>query len=121
MEIPSWVHQLFQSIDARDAEGFVAFLTEDAEFRYGSQPSVMGRTAVRDHVAGFFAGVAGLSHELRGFWWGDSERVCFVQGQVTYAMPGGASVSLPFLNLFRMQGDRIRHYLVYTDPTPLMG
>jgi ketosteroid isomerase-like protein len=121
MEIPSWVSRLFRAIDARDAEAFAAFLTDDAEFRYGSQPSVSGRDAVRGHVAGFFAGVDGLSHELRGFWWGEPEQVCFVQGQVTYALPGGASATLPFLNLFRMRGDRIRHYLVYTDPTPLLG
>jgi ketosteroid isomerase-like protein len=121
MEIPPWVNQLFQSIDAGDADAFAAFLSEDAEFRYGSQPSVRGRDAVRGHVAGFFAGLTGLSHELRGFWWGDPGRVCFVQGLVVYTLPGGGPVSLPFLNLFRMDGDRIGQYLVYTDPSPLIS
>lgn len=119
MEIPAWVRQLFHSIDARDAAAFADYLTEDGSFRYGSQPVVAGRDAVREHVAGFFAGLSGLSHELTGFWWGPARDTCFVQGEVTYHLPNAAVVTLPFLNLFHMRGTAIVDYLVYTDPTPL--
>lgn len=121
MDIPPWVERLFRGIDARDAEAFAAFLTEDVEFRYGSQPAVLGRAAVREHVAGFFSDLEGLSHELHGFWWGEAGKVCFIQGEVTYAMPGGGTVTLPFLNQFVFRGELIRRYLVYADPTPLGG
>lgn len=73
---------MFRAIDARDADAFVSFLSGDATFRYGNQPAVAGQAAVRDHVAGFFAGLSGLRHELQGFWWGEPGRVCFIQGQV---------------------------------------
>lgn len=119
MEIPSWVSQLFRSIDGKDAEAFAAFLTEDAEFRYGSQPAVLGRAAVREHIAGFFSSLEGLGHELRGFWWGEAGEVCFIQGEVTYALPGGSTVTLPFLNQFVLRAGRIHRYLIYADPTPL--
>lgn len=121
MDIPAWIRNLFAAIDARDAEAFAGFLTEQGLFRYGSQPPVAGRDAVRAHVAAFFAGLAGLRHEVQGFWWGEPGRTCFVQGQVNYTLPGGGQVSLPFLNLFHMQGERVAEYLVYADPTPMFG
>lgn len=119
MEIPDWVSRLFQTIDARDAAAFVSFLSEDGIFRYGSQPAVAGRAAVREYVAAFFAGMNGLSHELTGFWWGQTGNACFVQGEVTYHLLNAARVTVPFLNLLRMRDAAIVEYLVYTDPTPL--
>lgn len=121
MEIPSWVRQLFQSIDGKDADAFAAYLSDRAEFRYGSQPSVSGRGAVRDHVAGFFAGMAGLEHELLGFWWGVPDRLCFVQGEVTYTLADGRRLIMPFLNQFRMSDAGIERYLIYADPSPLLA
>ena len=119
MDIPAWVRQLFHSIDARDASAFAAYLAEDGTFRYGSQPAVVGNAAVREHVAAFFSGLNGLSHELTGFWWGAARDTCFVQGEVTYHLPNATQVTLPFLNLFHMRDMAIVDYLVYTDPTPL--
>lgn len=119
MTIPPWVQQVFRSIDARDATAFAAFLAEDAVFRYGSQPAVTGRAAVCDHVAGFFAGLEGLSHELLGFWWGEPDALCFIRGEVTYRLPGGVSATLPFLNQLQLRDGLATRYLIYTDPTPL--
>lgn len=119
MHIPDWVRQLFATIDAKDADAFAAFLAGDVQFRYGSQAVVPGREAVRGYVADFFAGLGGLSHELLGFWWGEANRVCFVQGQVTYTLANQRRVTVPFLNLFHMNGAEIAEYRIYTDPTPL--
>ncbi len=119
MTIPAWVTQLFHHIDRRDAAGFAAFLAEDGVFRYGSQAPVTGRAAVQIHVQGFFSGLVGLRHSLTGFWWGETDKICFVAGEVSYDLPDGRQVTLPFLNSFRMAGNLVDQYLVYTDPTPL--
>jgi limonene-1,2-epoxide hydrolase len=104
-----------------DAEAFLSFLTEDAVFVYGSQDPVKGRDAVRAYVAGFFATLERLEHTVEDEWAIDEERVAFVQGNVTYGLPNGRSVSIPFLNLFRLRDDKIAEYRVYVDPTPLAG
>ena len=119
MDMPEWIHRLFAGIDARDADAFASFLAEPVAFRYGSQPAVVGRAAVRLYVADFFAGLDGLSHELLGFWWGEPERVCFVRGDVTYRLADGRRVTLPFLNQIELSGAGITDYRVYADPTPL--
>lgn len=116
---PPWIDDLFAAIDRRDADAFAAFLTEDGRFRWGSRPVVEGRQAVRDFVAGFFADFEALSHRLTGTWDVPQRDALFVEGEVTYTLPGGARVSVPFLNRFRLDGDRVAEYLIYADPTPL--
>src|SRR5690606_9856500 len=107
---------LFQTIDAMDADAFVEWLTDDGFFVYGSSPAVEGKEAVREYVAGFFAGLETISHELLGEWEAGNE--AFVEGRVTYGFPGGGSASLRFLNKFERVGDKIRGYRIYIDPTP---
>jgi ketosteroid isomerase-like protein len=114
---PAWVEKLFASIDAMDPEAFVSFVTDDATFRYGSNPPTVGKPAIRDGVAAFFSTFKGLGHTLEGTW--THTDTVFVQGQVHYMRHDGSTVTLPFINCFRMQGDKIREYLIYVDPTPL--
>lgn len=111
--------KLFKTIDNKDAEGFCSFLTEDAVFAYGSQAPVAGRESIRDYVAGFFSTLEGLEHAIEESWQVDA--TAFVRGEVTYRLPGGKRLSLPFLNLLRLRGDRFSEYRVFIDPTPLSG
>ena len=117
MSLQDWYAGLFAAIDAMDANAFADYMTEDGIFRYGSNPPAEGKPAVRDAVAGFFSTLNGLSHELLGTWEADDVR--FIQGIVTYELTDGRSVLVHFLNLFRMEGDLVREYLVYTDPSPM--
>ena len=57
-----WWDGLFDSIDAKDTSRFVAYLTEDAEFRYGSGQPVAGRAAIGDAVDNFFSSIDSSEH-----------------------------------------------------------
>lgn len=116
---PAWIEGLFGSIDGMDADRFVSFLTNDAVFRYGSNPPVEGKAAVREAVAGVFSMFRALSHTIEGTW--AHPDAVFVQGTVHYTLHSGATVPLPFVDCFKMQGEKIREFLVYIDPTPLAG
>ena len=114
-----WISEVFTSIDQMEADKFVSFLTEDAVFRYGSSPAVVGESAIKAHVEHFFGMFGKLSHKLLGSW--NHSDAIFVQGEVTYTTHQGTDITLPFLNCFKMQGDKIKEYLIYIDPTPLAG
>jgi ketosteroid isomerase-like protein len=116
---PDWLLELFRTIDRRDAAGFTRHLTDDARFRYGSQPAVEGHEAIEAAVAAFLSGFRELRHELREVWEIPDRQTVFVQGEAAYTLPNGTRVELPFLNLFRLRGKLIVDYLVYADPTPL--
>jgi ketosteroid isomerase-like protein len=111
------ISQLFEAIDAKDADAFASFLTETAVFRYGSQQAVQGKEAIRGYVSAFFGSVEALRHQVIDTWEREDSMVC--QGVVTYTRGDGRDVSVPFTNILRFEGDLIRDYLVYVDPTPL--
>jgi hypothetical protein len=70
-------------------------------------------------VGQFFGMFKGLRHELLGSW--THPDVVLVRGEATYVKHDGSALTLPFLNCFKMRGEKIHEYLIYIDPTPLSG
>lgn len=112
-----WLHDLFSSIDRRDAAAFVEFLAPDAVFRFGSAPPVGGRGAIQDAVAAFFTTIAGCRHELERSWADTDTVVC--EGEVTYRRHDGSTITLPFANVFELRDRLIGRYSIYADVGPL--
>ncbi len=54
MDRKAWIKKLGETIGAKDSDGFANYFTEEGIFRFGNQPDVQGRKAVRDSVAQFF-------------------------------------------------------------------
>ena len=100
--------KLFVSIDAMDTEGFLGFIAHDGEFRFGSSPPVNGHAGIRTAVEGFFSSFAELRHELQRMVADGNSVVC--EGEVTYRRHDGSEITLPFANVFGLQGDRIKNY-----------
>ena len=117
MSQPAWLEKLFTTIDAKDTEGFVAFLTEDAVFRFGNGAPVQGKRAVGEAVAGFFAGVKSLRHTVRESW--SHPDAVVMHGDVTYTRHDGSQLSVPFANVFKVDGTLVREYLVFADVSAL--
>jgi ketosteroid isomerase-like protein len=113
MDIPS----LFASIDAKRTQQFLGFLTEDAVFRYGSNPRVVGRSAIELVVDQVFASIRSCSHRVLRVWEHPGSVIC--QGEVTYVRLDGRSIVLPFCNVFELRDERIARYEIYIDPGPL--
>jgi len=117
MEQQSWLNELFRKIDTKDTAGFLSFLTTDARFRFGNSPLLQGRQAIGEAVDAFFASIRGSQHRLLDIWSIDDAVIC--QGEVNYTRKDRSTVTLPFANIFRMQGRYIDEYLIYVDVTPL--
>ncbi len=115
---PAW-SELFGAVDARDAAAFAAFLAADGEFRFGNAPPVVGRDAVRDAVAGFFAAIGGCRHRLLRTWQSEGAVAC--EGEVTYTRRDGSQLTLPFANVFVLRGNEIASYRIYIDNAPLFA
>lgn len=116
---PPWVQQVFAAVDAGDARRFAAAFAEDGQFRFGNAPVVVGRRAVEDAVAGFFASIRGCRHHLSRFW--DGPGHCAMDGTVTYRRHDGRELTLPFANVFVMRGEAIAEYLIFVDVAPLFA
>ena len=117
MSETQWLDDLFATIDRKDADGFVAHLTEDGTFVFGNADPVRGRTAIRDLLAGFFGSIRGLRHDLREKWVVPGGAV--VTGRVTYTRHDGSTLEVPFADVFRMRGHLVHDYLIYVDASKL--
>ena len=113
----SWYEGILSAVDARDSARFVSYLTDDATFTWGAQEPVHGKAAVQQYVDAFLGMFRGTRHVLLETVESGETRVC--RGEVTYLMKDGRDVPSPFCNVFHMEGDRIRDYLIYLDPSPL--
>ncbi len=111
------IRDLLATVDRKDAEGFVEFLTGDACFRFGNAEAVTGRAAIRDAVAGFFDSIVSLSHHIERIWTAPDAVAC--HGEVTYVRHDGQEIRLPFADVFGMREGKIDEYLIYIDITPL--
>jgi len=113
----AWWESVFAVIDAGDSGGFVAFLTADAQFRFGNAPVVVGHEAIHAAVAGFFSAIASSRHRLLRTWNGAATAVC--EGEVAYTRHDGSVLSVPFANVFELRGDKIAAYRIYIDNSSL--
>lgn len=113
------VKGLFAAIDRMDAKAFASYLAPDGVFRMGSYPPVRGQAAAETFVEGFFKTLHHVRHEVTSTYEADGQT--FLEGTVTYGLPNGKEVSVPFLNRLRLEGDRATEYLIYLDPTPVVA
>ncbi len=111
------IRELFNEIDNKDTGAFIDYLTDDVHFRFGNMPVVEGKKHVGLAVQGFYDSIQSLSHDIDNIW--ENKDVVVCNGTVTYTRHDSGKLSVPFANIFRMDGDRIREYLIYADISEL--
>lgn len=120
MEIPPTIRDVMKAVDAKDAARFATFMTPDAVFRYANAPIVTGPDAIRQAVAQFFDAIQALRHEIVAVWTQDD--MVFCKGEVSYVRHDGSKAGpFPFVNLFKLRGDKIAEYLIYVDISSLFA
>jgi ketosteroid isomerase-like protein len=117
MERTARVHSVLQAVDDRDIERFCAHLHERAVFRFANAPPARGRAAIREALTQFFGRIAAIAHTVEAAW--DTGDALVVHGHVTYTRPDGSELSVPFANIWHMDGDAIAEYLVFVDASAL--
>ena len=112
-----WVNQLFQSIDRKDSDAFLTFLAEDIFFRFGNAEPIHGKNNAGNVVKGFFESIKTLQHDISETWSVDNTVIC--HGFVTYTRHDATTLTVPFANIFKMEGQKIKEYLIYVDISEL--
>lgn len=117
--MPVSMKELFETVDAMDAQGFATYFTEDAHFRFGNAPSLNGRAAIASSIEDFFSNLKGLRHTIHDVWEIDDAVISEVE--VIYTRLDGTEVQLPAATVARCDGDLMRDYRIYMDINPLFA
>ena len=115
--VDTMISELFEAIDRKDVQRFAGFLTDDCALRFGNLPAVSGCGAIEAFVAGFFASIRAVAHDITDCWEIPQGMVC--HGQVTYIRLDGSALTVPFCNVFRMRQSRVAEYLIFVDASAL--
>ena len=110
-------HDLFASIDAQNTPKFLSFLAPNVRFQFGNWPAVVGLEATGASVDQFFGSIQALSHKLLNVWVTDEHAVA--RGEVTYTRKDSSQVTLPFTNVYLIEGGKINDYQIHMDINPL--
>ena len=114
----TWVRSLFDRIDAKDTEGWLEHLSNDARFCFGNAPELVGKGAIRDGVNAFFSTLSAIKHDIIETWSSTDTIIC--HGQVSYARLDGSTLSVPFAVVFKLEGEGlVREYLIFADISKL--
>jgi len=108
---------LFTAIDSKNIDGFLGYIADNGSFRFGSAPAVRGHDAIRGAVGAFFDSIAGLQHSLHMHARVGTTIIC--EGEVTYTRHNDTRITLPFVDVFEMEGSDIAAYKIYMDISPL--
>lgn len=114
-----WLKQLFITIDRKDAQGFTAFFTDKAIFRFANAPAVLGKENIRKAVGDFFSAIKGLRHNIKGSW--EFKDIVICEGEVTYTRLDNKQLTVPFVDIFRMEKGFIADYRIYMDISALFA
>ena len=115
----AWIAALFRAIDAKEIDGFLGFLDEDAKFAFANFPVATGAAAIRATLVGFFAQVDTLAHTIENAWSVPGHLI--VRGNVRYTRRDGLVVAMPFCNVLGMERGRVADYRIYIDPSALLA
>ena len=115
--IEQWVNEVFRSIDTKSCEHFTDFLTDDVHFRFGNMPTTLGKSAVAEQVRYFFDSIKSLKHQVNEFWSHDNSIIC--HGSVCYTRHDNSTLDVPFSNIFKLNDQKIREYLIFVDISKL--
>lgn len=115
--IEQWVNEVFRSIDTKSCERFTDFLTDDVHFRFGNMQTTLGKSAVAEQVRYFFDSIKSLKHQVTEFWSDDDSIIC--HGSVCYTRHDNSTLDVPFSNIFKLNDQKVREYLIFVDVSKL--
>lgn len=112
-----WVWDYFRDVDTFDPEQVVKHYAEDGSFRFGNQPPVQGKDAIREMLRQFYGSIRDMKHRNTGLWLGDNSAV--FEAEVTFTRNDGSSVTIPASSIIRREGDLVTDFRMIMDATPV--
>lgn len=113
MENYKYLEELSPSLDEKDTEKVLSFLTDDCIFQAGNLGPVKGKETIAETLNGFFATVNGINHEMSDTF--ESGDAVVHRGMVTYTRLNNTTLTVPVCDVFKMRDGKIAEYYIYID------
>jgi len=109
--------KIFNIIDNKDTDGFLSYFTNESSFRFANAEAVTGLQNIRQTLDYFFNSIKGLKHEIRNTWTHPDSLI--FNGNVTYTRLNDSTLTVPFVTIINLSGEKVKEYLIYVDASEL--
>jgi len=121
----SIIQRLFAAGEAapgnpKKSEEFTTFFTENPRYRFGNPDTMVTHKAIRDSSVDFSSKVKGLRHIVKTVWQPEEDAV-ILEMDVAYYRFDGKTVTLPVMDFFRFEGDKISELRIFMDVNPVFA
>jgi ketosteroid isomerase-like protein len=118
----SIISALLGAGDVGDIDRLLGFLTDDVVLIFGNADAIEGKEAIEKMSYQLMSAFTRVRHEIHNIWHAaEDPDVSIAQMTVHYTKHDDSSLSLPCLNVFRMNGDLVAEYRVYMDASPIFA
>jgi ketosteroid isomerase-like protein len=116
------ISALLAAGDSGYIDRLVSFLTDNVILVFGNAEAVEGKEAIKTMSYQFMSEFKSVRHDIHNLWHADEDPdVSIAQMTVHYTKLDDTIVSLPCLNVFRMNADLVSDYRVYMDANPIFA
>ncbi len=115
---PEFAREVFRRVDTFDPATFAELFSPDGTLAFGNGDPMVGPTAIRAGVDGFFGAIKGLRHKIVDEW--HQQGTSVVELETTYDRLDDKQVTVPVVSIFHRRDDGlIDRYRVYFDLAPV--
>ena len=98
---------------SKSVDEFAAYFTENAFYRFGNAPPIIGRQNIRDSSVKFRQRVKSVAHDIQSMW--EMGDVVICQMDVIYTRHDGQVFTVPCTDIIRMEGNLFQDVRIYID------
>ncbi|MBC7935115.1 MAG: nuclear transport factor 2 family protein [Rhizobacter sp.] len=108
--------ELFRSLDIKSS---MSYYSEDAIYRYGGLPYVVGKQAIEELAnSSHLDFIAQLDFKVLQTW--ENENTVVAQMELLHILKDGRELTLPCMDVVTFdENGKVKEFLVYIDSSPL--
>jgi ketosteroid isomerase-like protein len=111
------VRRAFAAVEANDVDTYVSLFTNDAVYQTANFPPVIGPEGIRQAAAPVMERFSKVTHDIKGMW--ETERdVVIAEVVLTYNRKDGKVITLPCLDVIKLDGGKIKSLQAFLDLSP---
>lgn len=105
--------------EVRSPDDFAAFFAEDASYRFGNFPPILGRNAIRESSISFRSRVKLARHDIKNLWeMGDT---VVSEMEVIYTRLDDKVVVVPCTDVILLHDGLFQAMRIYIDTSPVFA
>ena len=105
-----WIERQYETVDGMDMDGFLSFIAEEAQLRFGNNEPASGHDQIRGAIGEFWDFIEDLRHEFTDIWEQDD---VVLEASIRYTKLDGEATYIPVTTIIERDGEAVTASRIY--------